>query len=207
MRPGPRCRGGVNRAFLRQSTQGLGPDCGMQTHAASVVDLIPGIDDGGLFPIGKMEAHQTGQLHLAVSVFLFCGSQMLIQRRAMNKYHCGGLWANSCCTHPHWGESLLPAARRRVKEELGLNVALQPRGTITYRASLDNGLTEHEKVQIFHAQIDRENLCLTPDPNEVMETAWVSRETVEVAINNFPQRFAPWFRIYIHRWPELGLTA
>ena len=102
-----------------------------------------------------MQAHRSGQLHLAVSVFLFCGDEMLIQRRAIGKYHCGGLWANSCCTHPHWGETLAAAARRRMWEELGVWLRLSAGATLTYRARVGKGLIEHERVQLFRAEADK----------------------------------------------------
>jgi isopentenyl-diphosphate delta-isomerase len=74
--------------------------------------IIPAIaDDGTLFPIEKMEAHRIAQQHLAISVFVFSGTKLLIQQRAKGKYHCPGRWANTCCSHPHWQESVEDAAR------------------------------------------------------------------------------------------------
>ena len=157
-----------------------------------------------MFPIEKMRAHSTGQLHLAVSVFLFSGDEMLIQQRAAGKYHCGRLWANSCCTHPHWNERPEIAAQRRTREELGASVTLTPAGRLTYRASVGQGLIEHERVQLFQARVDKAELCLDPDPQEIMGTRWVSRAAIGAAIRNRPQDFAPWFRIYMARWQELG---
>ena len=76
---------------------------------------IPAIAaDESLYPIEKIEAHRLGVLHQAVSIFVFCGADLLVQRRAAGKYHCGGLWANSCCSHPHWGETLQDCAERRL---------------------------------------------------------------------------------------------
>jgi isopentenyl-diphosphate delta-isomerase len=169
--------------------------------------MIPAIGgDGRLFAVEKMQAHMSGQLHLAVSVFLFCGPEMLIQRRALNKYHCGGLWANSCCTHPHWGETLAMAARRRVGEELGVRVRLQPAGELTYCAPVGANLIEHERVQVYLAEVDKSQLQPAPAPDEVMETIWVTRGALLGAMAARPQNFAPWFHIYMQRWNELGFT-
>lgn len=171
-------------------------------------DLIPAIGaDGKLFAMEKMQAHRSGQLHQAVSVFLFCGDEMLIQRRAIGKYHCGGLWANSCCTHPHWGETLAAAARRRLWEELGVWLRLSAGGTLTYRARVGKGLIEHERVRLFRAEADKAKLRLLPDPNEVMETGWISRAALLAGMEQRPQDYAPWFRIYMSRWDELGFPA
>lgn len=194
MRPGARLRRGVNPDAATPATHG--------------VTLIPALGaDGGLFAIEKLQAHVSGQLHLAVSIFLFSGEEMLIQRRAAAKYHCGGLWANSCCTHPNWGESLIDAAHRRLGEELGARVALEPRGTLTYRAAVGSGLIEHEQVQVFRAEVDRSRFALAPNPAEVMETAWISRRSLAAAMAARPQDFAPWFHIYIERWESLGFDA
>jgi 5-aminolevulinate synthase len=105
-----------------------------QTIMAAADPLIPAIaDNGSLFAIGKMQAHETGQKHLAISTFVFCGDKLLLQRRAESKYHSPGQWANSCCTHPHWGESVEAAAHRRVGEELGISLPLHHRAVVEYR--------------------------------------------------------------------------
>jgi len=90
----------------------------MQTGPDS--NTIPAWGNGVLTPVGKLEAHQRGLRHKAVSVFVLCGDDLLIQRRAMGKYHTPGLWANTCCTHPHWGEAPEACAQRRLRQELGV---------------------------------------------------------------------------------------
>src|SRR5262245_60925262 len=116
--------------------------------------LIPAIArDGTLFAVGKMDAHRRGQKHLAVSVFVFAGDAMLIQRRADGKYHCGGLWANTCCTHPHWGETTSDCAHRRLVEELGLKLPLFLRSVVEYRADVGSGLVENERVHVFRGDL------------------------------------------------------
>jgi isopentenyl-diphosphate delta-isomerase len=186
----------------------MNTDVPFQHRSAAATQMIPAIGaDSRLFAVEKMQAHLSGQLHLAVSVFLFCGSEMLIQRRAMSKYHCGGLWANSCCTHPHWGETLAMAARRRTREELGVAPSLTAGGVLTYCAPVGDGLVEHERVQLYRGEVDKTCLRLAPDPDEVMETGWVSRQALADAMAATPQAYAPWFRIYMDRWDELGLVA
>lgn len=171
-------------------------------------DLIPAIGPGGvLFPMEKLKAHQLGQLHVAVSVFVFCGDDLLIQQRAMEKYHCGGMWANTCCTHPHWGESIDDSAHRRLREEIGISLPLDKVGEVIYLADVGSGLTEHEHVHVFRADVPSRDLALDPESSEVSGTRWATREQLLAEARAEPQRFAPWFRIYLERWPELGLGA
>jgi len=167
--------------------------------------LIPGVaQDGSLYPIGKMEAHERGVLHLAVSVFAFADDLLLIQRRAAGKYHSGGQWANTVCTHPHWGESPENSARRRLHEELGLDACVRPAALLDYRADVGSGLIECERVQVFRSDVAR-SAALAPNPMEVDATRWASPDTLREEAMIWPERFAPWFRIYLARWDELGL--
>jgi isopentenyl-diphosphate delta-isomerase len=166
--------------------------------------MIPGIlADGSLYPIEKLEAHRAGVLHLAISAFVFCGDALLIQRRALTKYHCGGQWANTCCTHPHWGEDVASAAVRRLREELGLDLSLAPARVVEYEAAVGEGLTEHERVHMFTAVVEDRALALAPDPAEVSETRWATAEELQSEIAEAPTRFTPWFRIYLERYPDL----
>lgn len=166
---------------------------------------IPAVaEDGSLFPIEKMQAHVSGQLHLAVSVFVFDGDHLLLQRRARGKYHCGGLWANTCCTHPHWQETLEACAARRLAEELGFSLPLARHQTIDYAADVGNGLREHERVTLFSATADRHTLTLAPDPDEVEETRWVAQDELAREVKSAPQRYTPWLRIYLDRFPGLS---
>ncbi|WP_149740436.1 isopentenyl-diphosphate delta-isomerase [Rhizobium sp. RU20A] len=168
--------------------------------------IIPAVaGDGALFPIEKMKAHVDGQLHLAVSVFVFDGEHLLLQRRAAAKYHCGGLWANTCCTHPNWRETLEAAAGRRLTEELGFTLPLARHATVDYAADVGNGLSEHERVTLFSATADRHRLAIAPHPDEVSETRWITRDDLAAEISAFPERFTPWLRIYLARFPGLHL--
>ena len=167
--------------------------------------MIPGIgDDGSFYPIEKIDAHIRGAHHLAVSVFLFSGDELLIQRRAMGKYHCGGQWANTCCTHPHWDEAPEQTALRRMTEELGFSVPVEERLIVEYSADVGNGLWEKERVHMFRADVSKDNLDILPNPDEVSETRWVTASALRKDINASPSLYTPWFRIYLNRYPELS---
>jgi isopentenyl-diphosphate delta-isomerase len=162
--------------------------------------------DGARFPVEKLKAHREGLLHDAVSVFVFDGAETLLQRRAPAKYHCAGLWANACCTHPDWGEDAASSARRRLGEELGVDLELTEIALTTYRADVGGGLIEHERVRLFRAEVDRRALRFDLNPLEVSEVRWAGREALTREVAAAPQSFAPWLRIYLERWDQLGLT-
>jgi len=159
--------------------------------------LIPTWIDGKLRPVEKMAVHRRGLRHKAISVFVMSGDRVLIQRRALGKYHTPGLWANTCCTHPHWGESDIDCAHRRLDEELGIaGLVLTPVHDAEYRADVGGGLTEHECVRIFRAEAPA-TLVLAPDPDEVAETAWVALDWLAADVARHPDRYTPWLRIYM----------
>jgi isopentenyl-diphosphate Delta-isomerase len=147
-------------------------------------------------PIGaqdKQAAHRDGRLHRAVSVFLINRSgRWLLQRRAPVKYHSGGLWSNTCCGHPRPGETTLQAAERRLREELGVEVRLQPVMQFQYRAELSNGLIEHELDHVFMGQFEGEP---TPNPDEVDACAWVDPDALGREIDQYPDRFTAWLKL------------
>ena len=159
--------------------------------------LIPAWVDGALVPVDKLEVHRRGLRHPAVSVFVMDGDRTLLQRRALGKYHTPGLWANACCTHPHWGEAPADCAARRLREELGITgLTLAPRERVEYRADVGAGLIEHERVDLFTAAAPA-SLPLAPDPAEVMETRWITLEALGAEIAAKPETFTPWLRIYL----------
>lgn len=162
-----------------------------------MIVMIPAWIDGTLTPVEKLEVHQRGLRHKAISVFVMQGTQTLIQQRALGKYHTPGLWANACCTHPFWDEPALTCAKRRLHEELGISgLRLTHRDQIEYRADVGGGLTEHEVVEIYTA----EAVALThldPDPAEVMNTAWIEMDELVRQTEENPERFTPWLRIYL----------
>ena len=162
-------------------------------------DLIPAWVDGTLTPFDKIGAHVDGLRHMAVSVFVTDGDKVLIQRRAMGKYHTPGLWANTCCTHPHWDEPPEVCANRRLQQELGITgLDLTFVDQVEYRADVGGGMIEHEVVDIFRAAAD-EGILLRPDPNEVMDTRWIALDQLAAEVSEAPDRFTPWLRIYLDR--------
>jgi len=158
---------------------------------------IPTWVDGNLTPVDKLEAHQRGLRHKAISVFLLRDGQVLLQRRAMGKYHTPGLWANTCCTHPFWGENALDCAQRRLGEELGITgISLDFRDTVEYRADVGGGLIEHEVVDIFVGEVAA-GIEPRPDPTEVMDTIWQPLDTLAQQVITNPAGFTPWLQIYM----------
>ena len=169
--------------------------------------LIPAWVEGTLTPVEKLEAHQRGLRHKAVSVFVLRGDAVLLQRRALGKYHTPGLWANTCCTHPDWNEAPLACAERRLEEEVGVSgLALRHVGQVEYRASVGDGLVEHEVVEMFLGEAP-EGLEPVPNPDEVMEVRWARLPEIEAEIARDPERFTPWLRIYLGAHAEMIFGA
>lgn len=162
-----------------------------------MTDMIPAWVNGTLTPVEKLEAHQKGIRHKAISVFLMRGDKVLLQRRAMGKYHTPGLWANTCCTHPHWGEAALDCATRRLDQELGISgIPLVFRDTVEYRADVGGGLIEHEVVDIFVGEMPSGQEP-APNPDEVMDTIWQPLPDLMRAVIDRPAGFTPWLQIYL----------
>jgi isopentenyl-diphosphate delta-isomerase len=139
----------------------------------------------------KIEAHQKALLHRAFSVFLIDKDKILLQRRALNKYHCGGLWTNSCCSHVRSGESVSDAAIRRVNEELGINISkVLEIGHFIYNFPFDNGLTEYEYDHVLVAEY-KGNVYFNPE--EVDSISWVSIEEIEKDLLVNAAAYTPWF--------------
>jgi isopentenyl-diphosphate delta-isomerase len=169
--------------------------------------MIPGIaEDQSLFPVEKMDAHRRGVLHQAISVFVFDGDRLLIQKRAAGKYHSGGLWANTCCSHPEYGETAEQCAGRRLNEELGFTVPVTRRATVEYHADVGNGLWENERVAVFQGSADAGSLVVDPNPDEVSDTRWLTVPELRADILANGASYTPWLRIYVKRWDELGLV-
>ena len=141
----------------------------------------------------KMEAHEKALLHRAFSVFIFNEKgETLLQQRALDKYHSGGLWTNSCCSHPRPGEETIKAASRRLEEELGFEAPLKKVFDFVYQASFDNGLTEHEFDHVFIGFYEG---AINPDPKEVCNYAYRNMEAIEEELQHKPQLFTAWFHI------------
>ena len=155
--------------------------------------ILVDANDNEIGSCEKLAAHlYGGQLHRAFSVFIFDDKKrLLLQQRAQGKYHFGGLWTNTCCSHPRPGEATLAAAQRRLTEELGFTVALTELGHFLYRAEdPTSGLTEHELDHVFIGRFAGEP---TPNPVEVMGWRWQAIEQVDEELSTSPERFTPWF--------------
>jgi len=145
---------------------------------------------------GKTMVHRRGLLHRAFSIFLLDDrGRIVLQRRNPNKYHSGGLWANSCCGHPRPGERTMPAAHRRLDEELGTTSALRLGFFARYRAELDHGMHENELVYVYFGHL---NGALSPDLSEVADIAFLSPGEIARRIEREPAAFTFWLKHYFH---------
>jgi isopentenyl-diphosphate delta-isomerase type 1 len=149
-------------------------------------------------PLGtaeKLVAHQQNLLHRAFSVFIFRQApqlELLLQQRALDKYHSPGLWTNTCCSHPRPDEGILPAGERRLLEEFGLSAKLQDLGWFHYNAHFANGLSENEIDHVLVGTVAA-NLVLQPNPAEIHAYKWVTLEAVQKELETGPEHFTPWF--------------
>lgn len=145
----------------------------------------------------KMEAHEKGLLHRAFSVFIFnTKGEMLLQQRALNKYHSGGLWTNACCSHPRPGEDTLQAAQRRLMEEMGIKTPLTFKTSFTYKTAFENGLTEHEFDHVFIGTFNEEPHI---NNNEVNSYCWKSVESTKNSVKQMPHIYTSWFKIALEK--------
>ena len=145
----------------------------------------------GVMP--KLEAHQKGLLHRAFSVFIFNSKyELLLQKRASSKYHSGGLWTNTCCSHPREGEEILDAAKRRLIEEMGIETSLRKVHDFIYKAELDNNLTEHEFDHVFYG-IYNEDPIINKD--EADDFKWIDMDSLNEDIKTNGNNYTIWFKI------------
>jgi len=141
----------------------------------------------------KIEAHQKGELHRAFSLFVFNSQkELLLQQRAMNKYHSGGLWTNTCCSHPQPLEKLEDSVHDRLKEEMGFDCTLKNIFHFIYKNKFDNELTEHELDHVFIGYYD-----LPPhiNTNEVMDWKYVPLNEIKKNMELNPELYTAWFKI------------
>jgi isopentenyl-diphosphate delta-isomerase len=160
-------------------------------------DLVVLVDDDDVAvgTAGKLEAHQRGVKHRAISALVRNSKgEFLLQRRSAAKYHSAGQWTNACCSHPQPGESTADAAHRRLKEEMGFSCTLAPMFIMHYRADVPGGLIENELVHVFGGTYDGR---IVPDPAEVGEWKWVTREELEADLRANPEAYTVWFRQYL----------
>lgn len=157
----------------------------------------------------KMEAHRKALLHRAFSVFIFNSrGEMLLQQRAIRKYHSGGLWTNACCSHPQPGEESLAAAHLRLFQEMGFDTSLEPLFEFVYRSDFENGLTEYEYDHVFVGVYDGPVL---PNAAEVQDFCYMQPEEIARSLQSHPDKYTSWFQIAFpkvqawagHRFPSL----
>lgn len=159
--------------------------------------ILVDISDNAIGRMEKLEAHQKGVLHRAFSVFIFNeNNELLLQRRALTKYHSAGLWTNTCCSHPRPGEETISAANRRLKEEMGMEVNLSFKTSFIYKTEFENGLTEHE---FDHIYTGNSNINPIINTEEVHSFEWLSTESIKERIKNKPEEFTSWFKIAMER--------
>ena len=139
----------------------------------------------------KQEVHEKGLLHRAFSVFIINGNKMLIQKRARDKYHSAGLWANTCCSHPRVNEDTYEAAKRRLREECGIECDIREIGSFIYRSVYENGMTEYELDHVFVGYYDGE---YKPDLSEIEELKYVDIDFLLADIKDNPDKYSTWFK-------------
>lgn len=140
----------------------------------------------------KIQAHREGKLHRAFSVIIFNEEgDMLIHQRAKDKYHCGGLWTNACCSHPRNGEDTLTAAHRRLQEEMGFDTPLSYVDSFIYKAKFENGLTEHEYDHLFAGYYAGK---IKPNENEIAHWKYINLVELKQDIQRNPENYTIWFQ-------------
>lgn len=155
-------------------------------------------EDAVLGLMEKQQAHINGLLHRAFSVFLFNDQgEMLLQKRAAEKYHSPNQWTNAVCSHPRNGETYLQGAKRRVKEELGIETELSEKFNFIYKADVGSGLWEHELDYVFTGTY---NADFNLNKNEVEEVRYISMKDLDQEISEHPERFTEWFKIILEEY-------
>lgn len=142
----------------------------------------------------KLAAHQENRLHRAFSIFIFRennGLELLLQQRALSKYHSPGLWTNTCCSHPRPGETILEAGERRLKEELGFSTPLKQLGWFHYNAHFPNGLSENEIDHVLIGMLPPD-VTPHPHPDEIHAWRWITPAALKHEMALHPGHFTPW---------------
>ncbi len=145
----------------------------------------------------KIKTHKEGKLHRAFSIFVFNSkSELLLQKRTKSKYHSGGLWTNTCCSHPIPGESVEETAHRRLKEEMGFDCNLKEIFSFTYKVKFENNLFENEYDHVFIGNFDGKP---NPNPEEVDDWKWINLEKLKNDIRENPDRYTYWLKTSIDK--------
>lgn len=142
----------------------------------------------------KYLAHKNNLLHRAFSIFIFRQQphrELLLQQRALDKYHSQGLWTNTCCSHPRSGESVIEAGQRRLREELGISTELKELGWFHYNAHFENGLFENEIDHVLVGNISNDT-PISPNPKEIHAYRWITIPALQEELATRPEKFTPW---------------
>jgi isopentenyl-diphosphate delta-isomerase len=157
--------------------------------------ILVDANDNAIGTMEKMEAHEKGLLHRAFSVLIFnSNGELLIQKRASTKYHSGGLWTNTCCSHPTPQESIEQAAKRRLKEEMGIEAEPAFTYKFIYKTDLDKNLIEYEVDHVLTAQFDGEPKV---NENEVEDWKYVSLKELQRDAQDNPHLYTEWFKLIL----------
>jgi len=160
--------------------------------------ILVDVYDNPTGSMSKIEAHEKGILHRAFSVFILNEKgHLMLQQRALNKYHSPGLWTNTCCSHQREGEGNIDAGKRRLKEEMGFIVPMKTLFSFIYKAPFDNGLTEHELDHVLLGYYNHEPII---NPKEVAAWKWVDLDQIASEIKDTPQLYTVWFKIIFDRF-------
>lgn len=163
--------------------------------------MLVNSDGQGIGTMDKMAAHRKGALHRAFSVFIFNSTgQLLLQQRALDKYHSAGLWTNTCCSHPRLGEFTPDAAHRRLQEEMGLDCELTELFQFSYRHEFENGMIENEYDHVFMGISDELPL---PDPAEVAGFRYIDTDLLLFELLEQPDQYTAWFKICLEQVLEI----
>ena len=160
--------------------------------------ILVDTNDVPLGTMPKMEAHEKAILHRAFSVFILNKEgQLMLQQRALSKYHSPGLWTNTCCSHQRLGETNIEAGTRRLQEEMGFKTPLKELFSFVYKATFDNGLTEHEFDHVILGYYDSEPII---NHEEVTNWKWMNLEETIKEIKTTPDNYTAWFKIIFDRF-------
>ena len=160
--------------------------------------ILVDVNDNQIGLMSKLEAHEKGVLHRAFSVFIFNNNgELMLQKRALTKYHSPGLWTNTCCSHQREGESNIYSAKRRLSEEMGFVTELQEKTSFIYKAKFDNGLIEHE---LDHIIVGNYNQSPIINSFEVDSWKWMSMEDIKNNIKDQPYNYTAWFKIIFEKY-------
>lgn len=148
--------------------------------------------------MSKLDAHKKGILHRAFSVFVLNNNnEIMLQKRAYNKYHSGGLWTNTCCSHQREGENTIEAGKRRLLEEMGFETELKIITSFIYKVEFENGLTEHELDYLLIGKYLKSPVI---NKHEVADWKWMKVELIADDIKLNPNNYTSWFKIIFDKF-------